>query len=197
MPGRARRAGRLPDRPRPLHRRAAAGADQERRAAHATSTALRATRASALALARAVVRAKISNQRTLLMRSPAIATTGGAGRARPAAAATSRPPATWPSCWPAWTASPTPPCCWAPKARPPPVLQPVQPHAQVPGSRPQFRFQDPQPPPAADPVNALLSFAYALLAQGLLLRRLHGRLRPVPTASSTPAATASRPSPWT
>ena len=46
--------------------------------------------------------------------------------------------------------------------------------ARTPGATFDFTTRNRRPP--RDPVNSLLSFAYALLDQGLLLGRLHGRL---------------------
>ena len=76
----------------------------------------------ALTLAKAVVKAKITNQRTLLMRSlrPACRT-NRAMAARMAteivAVATSRPPVKWPSCWGELIVSPIPPSFLERKAR--------------------------------------------------------------------------------
>ena len=50
--------------------------------------------------------------------------------------------------------------------------------AKGPGSSFDFTTRNRRPP--RDPVNALLSFAYALLDQRLFLGRLHRRLRSVP-----------------
>ena len=49
--------------------------------------------------------------------------------------------------------------------------------AKTPGATFDFTTRNRRPP--RDPVNSLLSFAYALLCQGLLLGRVHGRVRSV------------------
>ncbi len=148
----------------------------------------------ALGLARAVVAAKIANQRTLLMRSlrgirdelrrapsrdqspPERRSVSPDRRGRerhpatrlPAALppATSRPPARWPSCWPGSPAPPTSASCWGWRARRRRCTSPTSggcSRARSPGAAFDFTARNRRPP--RDPVNALLSFAYALLAK--------------------------------
>ena len=129
----------------------------------------------ALSLARAVVAAKIANQRTLLMRSL---------RSQPRAAATGDDPRIRVRCQPGprqrrtgrarhgrdagpgRRLPPTPASSWAWKARRPRSTSPTSAGCSRP-RRPARRSISPRRNrrPPRDPVNSLLSFAYAMLAK--------------------------------